>query len=237
MAPRKHRPAGDVGLVVGYIRASTEDQALSPAAQRHALEQWCDAHSARLIAVHEDLGVSGGAELDRRPGLLRALDALVEHGAGVLLVGKRDRLARDVMIAAMVERLAERNGARVLSADGAGNGEGPEAQLLKGVLDVLAQYERAMIRARTRAALAVKKSRGERVGSLPYGYRINGDPRHLVPHAAEQEVVALVRVLRAEGLTFRAIATELEQAGHTPRSGGSWHPQTVSRIAEAANDA
>ncbi len=74
----------------------------------------------------------------------------------MLLVAKRDRLARDVVVAAMVDRLAERHGARVLAADGTGNGDGPEAMLMRGIVDVFAQYERALIRARTKAALAVK---------------------------------------------------------------------------------
>ncbi len=33
--------------------------------------------------------------------------------------------------------------------------------LLRGLMDLFAQYERAVIRARTRAALAVKRSKGE----------------------------------------------------------------------------
>lgn len=38
------------------------------------------------------------------------------------------------------------------TADGAGNGEGPEAALMRTLLDTFAAYERALIRARTRAA-------------------------------------------------------------------------------------
>lgn len=99
--------------VIGYMRASTDDQTLGPNAQRAALETWCAARSAVLVGVFTDQGVGGGASLDQRPGLLAALAALKEHNASVLLVAKRDRLACDVLVAAMVERLAERNGARV----------------------------------------------------------------------------------------------------------------------------
>ena len=52
-----------------------------------------------MISVHEDLGLSGGTPLEKRPGLLAAPDALRQQAAGILLVAKRDRLARDVMIA------------------------------------------------------------------------------------------------------------------------------------------
>ncbi|MGH9601658.1 MAG: recombinase family protein, partial [Terriglobales bacterium] len=71
---------------------------------------------AALAEVFTDEGVSGGVSLDQRPGLLAALVALKDHDASVLLVAKRDRLARDVLVAAMVERLAERTGARPRSS-------------------------------------------------------------------------------------------------------------------------
>ena len=82
-------------------------------AQRAALEWWCKSERATLVVVCSDLGVSGGAPLDKRPGLLAAVDALVEHEAGVLLAMKRDRIARDVVAAGMIERIVEREGARV----------------------------------------------------------------------------------------------------------------------------
>jgi hypothetical protein len=83
--------------------------------------------------VFTDPGVSGGAALDKRPGLLAALAALRTHNAGLLLVAKRDRLARDSLLAALVERLAERLGARVQSADGAADGDAPEDVLMRRI--------------------------------------------------------------------------------------------------------
>lgn len=231
--PRTARPAASASLVVGYIRVSTDDQNLGPEAQRAALAKWCTAHDAQLVAVHEDLGVSGGAALDARPGLLAALEDVKTKGAGVLLVAKRDRLARDVVVAAMVERLAERDGARILSADGASNGAGPEGALMRTLLDAFAAYERALVRARTTAALAVKKARGERTGSVPYGFRLAADGVHLEAHDVEARAVALARQLRAEGRTLTAVGAALSEAGHAPRAGGTWHPQTVARITAA----
>ena len=67
---------------------------------------------------------------------MEAIDALADRKAGILLVAKRDRLARDVMYAAMVERLVERNGAKVQSSDGIGNGNTPEAILMKNIMDL-----------------------------------------------------------------------------------------------------
>ena len=100
----------------GYIRVSTEDQTLGPDAQRAALERWASARSVELVGVFEDRGVSGATALDRRPGLLAALDCMTAHGAGLLVAAKRDRFARDVILAAQLERLVERVGAKLVSS-------------------------------------------------------------------------------------------------------------------------
>lgn len=224
------RKAVDASRVVAYIRCSTEEQHLGPEAQRAAMERWCAANGATLVAVHADLGVSGGAPLDKRPGLLAALDALAATGAGALLVAKRDRLARDTLLAAMIERLAERNGARVLTADDVGNGEGPEALLLRRMVDAFAEYERAIIRARTKAALAVKRGRGERVGEVPYGYHLAADGRHLEADLAEQRVLSEARTLRSQGLSLRAVAAELARRGFVARNGRTFAATQVARM-------
>ncbi len=215
-----------------YLRASTEEQHTSPRAQRDAIDAWAKKDGAIVVAVHEDLGVSGGAELDRRPGLLAALDSVRAHRAKILVVAKRDRLARDVMIAAMVERLVEREKAQIVSADGAGNGDGPEALLMRSIINAFSMYERALIRARTRAALAAKKRRGEVVGTVAYGYRRTG--ALVVADEREQEIVRVVGELRAAGLSLREIAAELTGRGFTTRRGGRWFPETVRSILATA---
>ena len=226
--------AGDSTCAVAYLRVSTEDQHLGPDAQRSAIETWAKARGVTVVAWHCDQGVSGAAPIDRRPAMLTAFADLKAHGAGLFVVAKRDRLARDTLIAAMAERMVTAAGATVASAAGEGDGTGPEAQLMRTLVDAFAQYERALIAARTKAALGVKKRRGERVGSLPYGKAMAADGRTLELEPAEADAVDLVHELRAQGLSLRAIAARLTAAGLQPRSGGTWFPQTVARIAAAA---
>ncbi|MCK9460431.1 MAG: recombinase family protein [Proteobacteria bacterium] len=234
MKAKTKRNRHDEHRVVGYLRVSTDEQALGPEAQRASLERWCRERGAVLVAVFEDRGVSGGAALERRKGLLAALDALDDLGAGVLLVAKRDRLARDVILAAMTERLVERKGAKVVAADGTGNGDGPEAQLMRHMVDAFGEYERALIRARTQAAMNVKQARGERASRwLPFGSSLAADGVHLEPNAEEQEVIGLVKQLRADGLSIRAIADRLNAEGRQAR-GAKWHKTSVSRVLDRA---
>ena len=89
---------------------------------------------------------------------------------------------------------------------------------MRHMVDAFAEYERAIIAARTRAALAVKRTRGESTGEAPYGMRA-GEGGRLVADEGEQSVIARVRAARAAGLTVRAIAAELAAAGVVSRNG------------------
>lgn len=224
---------GDPRLAVGYLRVSTSEQQNGPEAQRAEIERWCQANGVELAEVFEDR-VSGAAELDKRPGLLAAIDILGSRGVGLLVIGKRDRLGRDVVLCAAIERLVARKGAQVVSADNCGNGSTPEAEMLRGIVNVFAQFERALIRARTKAALQVKRERLERTGGVPYGWKVSNDGVHLEADNREQEIVRAARELRGQGLTLRRVGEVLASRGMLPRSGApTWNPKSVKAVVEA----
>ena len=226
----KRIKAGDPTVAVGYVRVSTDEQSLGPEAQRAAIEKWAQSRGVRVVVAFEDFGISGGAPAEKRPGLLAALAALRENNAGLLVAAKRDRIARDTVIAAMVEQAAGRSGATLTTADGASDGVGPEGQLMRGIVDVFAAYERGVIRSRTRAALAVKRTRGERTGQIPYGYELAADGVHLTANAAEQAVMAQIQAFRAAGLSLRAVTAECMRAGLVSRAVRPFSLTQIARI-------
>ena len=215
---------------VVYLRVSTDEQAesgLGLEAQLATCTAWCAARGYAVAAVHRDEGVSGSTAVDKRPGLTAAIGAL---GRGAVLVAaKRDRLARSVGIAAVLEETARRMGAGVETPD-APDSDDPFAVAMRGMLDVFAQLERAQIAARTKAALQAKKARGEKTGgALPLGCGLADDGKTLVADAAEREALELVRALRADGLSMRDIAARLNAEG-VPCRGSRWHLTTVARL-------
>ena len=217
---------GNSALAVAYLRVSTEEQTLGPEAQRAAIERWAVGRGVRILAWHEDRR-SGATAVTERPGFLAALASLRQHGAGVLVAAKRDRIARDVIVAATIERLTLDAGALVVTADGVSIEQTPEGALMRGLLDLFAQYERSVIRARTAAALAAKRARGERVSRRPpLGYRFDGS--RLVEDAGEVAILARVRELRAKGLSLARVAGILNAEGATLR-GGRFHVTTLAR--------
>jgi DNA invertase Pin-like site-specific DNA recombinase len=227
--------SGSPLVAVAYIRASKGDQKLSPEAQRASIEAWARSQGVSVAAWHVDAGVCSVTAIDQRPALVAALASLREHGAGVFVVAKRDRIARDVVLTAGVERAATSAGAVVVSAAGEGNGAAPADAFMRTVIDGAAAYERALIRARTTAALAVIRARGQKTGgSVPYGYSLAADGRRLVAVESEQATIARARALASEGRSLRAVAVQLAAEGHVSRKGVAFFAAQVGRMLDQA---
>ena len=219
---------------VGYVRVSTPDQAaegVSLAAQTARITAWCAASGATLdpADVFADAGVSG-KRADNRPGLRDALDAVCLRG-GVLVVYSLSRLARSTRdTIAIAERLAAA-GADLVSLTEKIDTTSASGKMIFRLMAVLAEFERDLVAERTRGALAHKRSRGERIGQVPYGRRLAGDGRTLETDAAELIVMADIRRWRAEGRSLRAIADELTRLGVPTKNGGtSWARSTVAHL-------
>jgi len=212
-----------------YIRVSTDEQKLGPKAQQDSCEAFCRREGIEVSAVFVDHGVSGGAPIEKRDGLL---DALSDLGRGdVLVVAKRCRLARDVMVSCLIDRAVKARGATVVSADGFAPGDSPESVMMRQILDVFAEYERAVIRARTRAALRQLKKKGKRAGELPFGFQAD-ENNNVVPFAVEQVIIQSVLGYAAGGMSMRGISRRLKVDGLRGRKGFLGHVQ-VGRILKA----
>jgi Resolvase, N terminal domain len=82
-------------VAVAYRRASKNEQRRE--AQLNAIEAWAKSEGMRVAAWFIDQGVRTISPIDERPALRSAFAGLREYEAGVLVVAKRDRIARDVM--------------------------------------------------------------------------------------------------------------------------------------------
>jgi DNA invertase Pin-like site-specific DNA recombinase len=233
--PRKRREAGDPLIAVAYLRVSTEDQALGPDAQRVAIEAWAARGGVSVASWHVDQGVSGGAPLEECPALQEAITALRPASAGVLVAAKRDRLGRQVERVRQLEAVVLHAGAVVRTADGMSDQEGSSGMLARVMLDGIAEYERVVIGERTKAALAVKRARGERVGALPYGFQLAEDGIHLEPCPTEAETIERALALRVAGLNPRQIGEALAKEGLVSRAERPLSRVQVLRILAASH--
>jgi DNA invertase Pin-like site-specific DNA recombinase len=167
--------------LVGYTRVSTLDQ--ESALQRDALA------AAGCAKIFEDR--ASGARTDR-PGLAQALGFLRE--GDVLAVWKLDRLGRSLAhLVETVGALADR-GVGFRSLTEAIDTTTPGGRLVFHLFAALGQFERDLIRERTRAGLAAAAARGRKGGRKP---------------VVTEDRLRRARLLIAQGLTVREAAARL----------------------------
>ena len=206
---------------IAYYRVSTARQGqsgLGLEAQRASVAAHVASKSAGLL-LGEFQEVESGRKNDR-PQLAAAL-ALCKRRKATLVIAKLDRLARNVrFISALMESDVQFQAVDM-----------PEANdLMVHVMAAFAQHERRMISERTRAALAAKKARGERLGNPRPDLlkaRASASLRASLFHDTTRP---LAHSLAAGGASLRAVAAELNARSIPTLNGGSWHAATVGRL-------
>ena len=138
-------------MLIGYARVSTQEQNLD--LQRDALER------ANCERIYSDQ-VSGSTE--RRQELETALDMLRE--GDTLVVWRLDRLGRSLKhLIELIGELEER-GVGFKSLQESIDTASPSGRLVFHVFGALAEFERNLIRERTRAGLDAARARGRKGG-------------------------------------------------------------------------
>ena len=215
-------PALSPQRCVIYRRVSSAEQerASGPERQRRACQAFAQLHSLEVVGDRfEDR--SGTLPMAERPELTAALTDCLEHGAGILLVEERTRLARDEYAAYDALRSFGTAGVKVLYADGSNGASDPAALLLDSIGHSIAAYDRRVIVARMAAGRRAKAEREPRSraqgGSLPYGYRRTRSGGVEVEADAAREVRRAFELVR-DGCTVRDAAARLD-----------WHPTMLAR--------
>lgn len=214
-----------------YARFSprrNEEECTSNDTQIALCRDYCARNGLTVVGEYQDEAESGADET--RPGLWAAIEAL--KPGYTLVVYRLDRLARKVHLAIVLEQQIERRGARIASIAGEGTLEdSAEGWLIRKILQTLAEYERRLIAARTRAAMRHHQANGRRMSNkTPYGWeRDPQNPALMVHCPEEQQVLGQILELHEQGKGLRAICRELEDQGIKCR-GGKWHHTTIKAI-------
>jgi DNA invertase Pin-like site-specific DNA recombinase len=223
--------------VIGYTRVSTAEQVdgFGLDVQEAAIRAYCKAEELRLVAMVSDEGQSGSNGLDQRRGLAEGLARIERGDATALVVYRLDRLARDLLLQETVHARLEAGGAALLSvSEPAVDGDDATRVLVRQLLGGIAQYERAVIRGRMMAGKDAKVAKvakgGHGGGRPPYGCRAARGA--LEPNPEEAAIVEVVKTKRTEGASYREIATALSEVGIATRSGSTWNPNQIRRIAQ-----
>lgn len=203
---------------IAYFRTSSAANVDgdSEARQRAAVVSYAGRAGLRIVAEFYDAAVSGADPIDLRPGFRALLAALNEKGARKIVVETANRFARDLIVQETGWRYLRSLGIELIAADSpnAFLDDTPTAVMIRQVLGAVAQFEKAALVAKLRAARVRKGRMG---GRKPIWVK--------APEAA-----ALARSPAFAGFSLREIASLLAEAGYVTRSGSPYSASAVSRM-------
>lgn len=221
-----------MGIVL-YARVSTDEQANSGCsldAQIARLRAYAELYGLPVVEEVVDAGES--AKSLNRPGMQQALTMLWNGEADGVAVCKLDRLTRSVgdWQHLVADYFNEKSGYALHSIEDRLDSSTAMGRLIINVTLSVSQWERETTGERTKAALQHKIAKGERCGKVRFGYNVGTDGKSLVPVEQEQQAICLMRQLRSQGLTYRAIAAELSNRSIAPKEATLWSHAAVRQI-------
>ena len=222
--------------IVGYVRVSTVEQVRhgeSLETQRQRIKRYMELADAELVDIITDDGKSGKI-LDRE-GFQEVLRRLRNNEVDGICVSRLDRMTRRVRdLIMLVEDVFARRGKHLMSVVEQIDTNTPMGRAVLTILSAIAQLEREQIAERVHGVLQEKSRRGERTGTIPYGFALDpADPtgKQLTRHPGEQEIIDVAKGLRGDGWSYYRIAEELTRRGVPTKNGNDkWIHTSVRRI-------
>jgi DNA invertase Pin-like site-specific DNA recombinase len=226
MAKRERIPA------VAYLRTSsasnTGPDKDSDKRQRAAIVGFAKAHGFDLVAEFYDAAVSGADPIDQRPGFKDMLALIAGNGVRTILIESPDRFARDLTVQLTGHDKLKELGVSLIptTAPDHFTTDTPTSILIRQVLGAVAQFEKASLVAKLKAARDRKIAAGEKCG----GRRSHAEAR--------PEVVALAKLLRRRHpkngqRSLREISAELAKRGYLNERGQPFNAMSIKNMVEA----
>lgn len=236
--------------IIGYSRVSTDKQFVnghSVNVQKERMENYCKFKNLDLIDVLEE--VKSGKNMKDRPVLQEIIQRLKlpndnKKSLDGIIVAKLDRLGRNASeIILLTDDIIKMN-KNLYCVDLDLDFSSMAGQFLRTIFAAFGQLEREMIAQRTRETMAYKKARNERVGVVPFGHKLERDPKTgknvMVENPIERKAICRAIELRKEykwifkrnqykrlPLSFVDIAKIMKNEGLLTRNGKQFTPTQI----------
>ena len=177
--PKIKRPKTE--RVFGIVRVSEqgkrEDERFhSPENQLDQLRAKCKSGNQVLVDYDPEINVSGGLALEDRPALAKAVLAVEEGTADVIMAPALDRLVRNRRVQDEVRDRVQAAGGRLVAVDlGEITNASPEQDFGYGVIGDANELMRKQISVKTKRGHKRAVELGRNIGPTPPGYRIGED--------------------------------------------------------------
>ncbi|MFZ3343488.1 MAG: recombinase family protein [Terriglobales bacterium] len=211
--------------VYGYLRVSSPGQAKDGrdgfVRQKSAISAWARSNNAKVAGWFQE-PAKGTTNIVDRPAFAAMMEKIFGNGVRTVVVERLDRLARDLMVQeSIIADFRKRELTLISTAEPDLAGDDPSRVAMRQMMGVFAQYERATLVFKLRAARQRQRLKNGRCeGRKPYGTR-----------PGERETIERMFAIYEEGAGWGAIANQLNSDKVPTRTkGGRWHPMSVRRI-------
>lgn len=235
---------------VAYLRTSSAANVGadkdSDKRQRRAIEAFAKGAGLALVGEFYDAAVSGADPIEGRRGFAALLDRIEGKGVRTVIVEAADRFARELMVQELGIALLIKRGVRLLTASGDDltASDDPSRKMMRQIAGSFAEYEKARLVAKLRAAREAKRQSGSGGKTLDGKSKCGG--RQSLTERAEAlakrgdnslvHAIALAKRLHraspktGERMSLRDIAHELARAGHVTVDGWRFNAATVKAM-------
>ena len=193
---------------VGYCRISTLMQIdnTSLKDQEDKIRMYCKLHDIEVDKIFIDKAVSGKST--DRPEYYEMMNYVKENDINMIIVYKNDRIHRSLYnLLAMIYELQEYEGALV-SVTEMFDTSTPQGMLFLQMLGSFAEFERAVIKERTRNGRIARLNENKWVGGKPaFGYKINKNGKFEIDEK-EARIVKDIFKLRSKGISLAKIGSK-----------------------------
>ena len=214
---------------LGYIRVSGKkqrDDGLSLGVQENMIRDYCKMFDLDLIDVKCD--TVSGKNIKKRPALKEILEMVSKGKVADLVIVKLDRLARNVRQTYEIAELLKTNNCNLHAVTDKIDTSTAMGKAFFGITAVFAEMERELIAERTKIVLDGKRANGEVIGTIPYGYKREGEK--LAVNNDEQQVIARIKDLRSQGLSFAKIGKQLIKESIRNRNNTPFPPMQIRAL-------
>jgi DNA invertase Pin-like site-specific DNA recombinase len=215
----------DTSHALAYLRTSSAANVGgdSDVRQRIAIEGYAKLHGLDLVGEFYDAAVSGADPVETRPGFAKMLDRIEGNGVRLVIVEDASRFARDLVAQELGVLLMQSRGVRVVTSNGDDltNTTDPARIMMRQVAGAFAQYEKARLVGKLRAARDRK--------SAAAGKRIEGQ-KGFAGH--RPEIYSELSIIHAANpdAPMRVLSDRLAAAGYLTSTGKTFAPNQIARL-------
>ena len=218
----------DNNLAIAYYRFSSHAQnEASIDQQREAAHKYAAAKGFTIVKEYEDRAISG--TIEERPGFQLMLAEVGKMRPAALIMWKTDRLGRDRYTLAISKKTIRDAGCQIHLVAEAVPTDAPEAVLMEGLLESMAEFYSKQLRQNTIRGMRYNAENGLYNGCKMLGYTVD-ENKHYVIDPATGPVVQRIFADYASGKPMKTIADELNEQGIRSSIGGQFTINSLRRI-------